>query len=165
MSNECSLHRLPRAGVDPIDAPTALSMLTQIAHRPRRYETIVLMLDYERRGLGVMVVSGTVALDAMFDVLDVIISLDSDELGAIVVGSVRPSHGVLDGPDPDRRVIDGHDIDKQQGGAVDLDAHDLDRWLEATAMVDDRGLDLLEWFVIGHTVTCPRDVFGEPPRW
>lgn len=144
MSSSCALHRLPRAGVDPIDSEhAALSMLTFVMHEPARHETIVLLLDSDRRGFGVLVVSGTIPFDAIFDVLDVIVELDVDELGAVVVASVRPPAA--------------------QGG--DLDEHDVDRWLEATAMLDERGLELLEWFVIGRDVSCPRDVFGEPPRW
>ena len=27
------------------------------------------------------------------------------------------------------------------------------------------GVELLEWFVFGNAVTCPRDRLGEPPRW
>ncbi len=141
MSNDCSLHRLPLAGVDPIDSPAeALSILTFIAHRPLRHETIVVMLDHERRGRGILVVPGTVHPDAMFDVLEVITSLDVGDLGAVILGSVRPM-----GCQPDRL--------------------DVDRWLDASSMLDDHGIDLLEWFVIADTVMCPRDLLGEPPRW
>jgi hypothetical protein len=141
MSNDCSLHRLPHAGVDPIDTPAdALSMLTFIAHQPLRHETIAVLLDHGRCGRGIFVVAGTAHPDAMFDVLDAIVALDVGELGAVILGSVRPSSRVSD-------------------------ELDVDRWLEASSMLDDCGLDLLEWFVIGDDVICPRDLLGEPPRW
>ena len=46
-------HRCPRAGIDPVDdAPTALAIVGLAMHRPRRAETIVVLLDAEQRGLG-----------------------------------------------------------------------------------------------------------------
>ncbi len=27
------------------------------------------------------------------------------------------------------------------------------------------GVELVEWFVIGDDIHCPRDLLGEPPRW
>ena len=59
---------------------------------------------------------------------------------SIVLASVRPDSGMLPG--------------------------DVDRWLEASAIVDQHGLVLLEWFVIGPMgPECPRDLLGEPERW
>jgi hypothetical protein len=49
------------------------------------------------------------------------------------------------------------------GGGVD--AGDVDRWLEASDLLEGYGLELLEWFVIGDRTWCPRDLLGEPPRW
>jgi hypothetical protein len=144
MSSSCSLHRLPRAGVDRIDSElVARSMLGLMVSDPMRTETIVLLLDHERRGIGVLVVSGTIPLDSIFDVLDVITSIELDELGSVVVASVR-------------RPVPGID---------DLDELDVDRWLECSSMLEDAGIELVEWFVIGRDVQCPRDLVGEPPRW
>ena len=144
MSNECSLHRLPRAGIDPIDSEfMALSMLSLMIDAPMRSETVVMLLDHEHRGISLLVVSRTVPFDSLFDVLDVVIQSQHPELGAIVVATIRP-------PTP---------------GVPDLDEHDVDRWLEATEMVEDAGLELLEWYVIGANVNCPRDLVPEPPRW
>jgi hypothetical protein len=146
MSSYCSLHRLPRAGVDPINTrELALEVLMTVASEPLRHETIAMLLDHQRRGISVLVVTGTTPFDAMFDVLDVVAGLDIAEIGSIVLASVRP-------PGP-------HD------GAQDLDERDVDRWLEASALVDEHGLELVEWFVIGREVSCPRDLFGEPARW
>jgi hypothetical protein len=144
MSSYCSLHRLPRAGIDRIDSELAArSLLGLIMAEPPRPETIVLLLDAERRGLGALVVRGTIPFDSIFDVLDVITSLPRDDLGGVVVASVRPPCAGVD----------------------DLDVGDVDRWLECSSMMEDAGLELAEWFVIGRAVHCPRDLVGEPPRW
>ncbi len=66
-----------------------------------------------------------------------------DEFGSVVVASVRV-------PVP---------------GVDDLDERDVDRWLECSSMLDDAGIELLEWFVIGRRIHCPRDLVGEPRRW
>lgn len=142
MSNHCSARRLPRAGVDPIDSElVAFSMLAHVIARPPRAETVALLLDDQRRGISVLVVSGSDRPDAIFDVLDLIIHNDThgDELGAVVLASVRPGGG--------------------------LERADVDRWLEASDTLADRGVELVEWFVIGSGVNCPRDLLGEPPRW
>jgi hypothetical protein len=144
MSNICSLHRLPRARIDPIDSEcTALSMLSLMIDAPMRPETVVMLLDHEHRGISLLVVSRTIPFDSLFDVLDVVIRSEHPELGAIVVATIRP-------PVP---------------GVPDLDEGDVDRWIEASDMVEDAGLELLEWFVIGAGVSCPRDLVPEPPRW
>jgi hypothetical protein len=51
-------------------------------------------------------------------------------------------------------------------------ADDADRWLEASDIADDLGVELVEWFVIGGdrpsvaaNASCPRDLLGEVPRW
>lgn len=142
MSHYCSANRLPRAGIDPIDSEViAFSMIAHVLARPPRAETIALLLDDQRRGISVLVVSGSERPDAVFDVVDLIIhnGAHGDELGAVVLASVRP------------------------GG--DAEQADVDRWLEASDMLADRGVELVEWFVLGAGVTCPRDLLGEPPRW
>jgi hypothetical protein len=59
---------------------------------------------------------------------------------SLVVATVRPDAGVLPG--------------------------DIDRWLEASAICEQFGVELVEWFVISpHGVECPRDLLGEPERW
>jgi hypothetical protein len=146
MSCSCSIHRLPQAGVDPIDSESvARCLLDALVSTPLRHETIVLFLDQQRRGISILAVSGTIPFDSLFDVLDVVIDvgIEIEELGAVVVFTVRPP----------------------AAGVPDLDELDVDRWLEASSMLDDAGIELLEWFVVGALVTSPRDVLGEPPRW
>ncbi len=138
-----ALHRrLPRAGIDVIDdSPTAFAMLSLSIHRPLRDETIVLLLDEAQCGKAIVVVSGTADPDAVIEVVDCITNT-TEPLAAIVVGSVRPND----------------DGTTEVGG-------DVDRWLEMSDIADAAGVDLLEWYVIGRSVRCPRDLLGEPPRW
>ena len=60
-------------------------------------------------------------------------------LGALVMATVRPGGGPLE--------------------------DDGDRWLEMSDLTSAAGVELVEWFVIGDEIHCPRDLLGEPPRW
>jgi hypothetical protein len=149
MSTFCAAHRLPRAAVDPIDGPAAALAVVELAmRRPLRHEIIALVLDGDRRGRTVVVVDGTEAPDAVLDVVERVAgSVAASGLpGCLVVATVRPGGPPLDGDD--------------------------ERWLEASDLADDVGVDLLEWFVIGGdrpsvaaNAWCPRDLLGEVPRW
>ncbi len=137
--------RLPRAGIDPIcDADTAFVTISMAVHRPLRHETIVVLLDDEHRGISLVAISGTRHRDAGVDVLDTLLDAVTHDgaVGAVIVASVRPSDD-----------------------AVDDDGRDIDRWLEMSDLAEQRGIELLEWFVIADDVSCPRDRLGEPPRW
>jgi hypothetical protein len=137
--------RLPRAGVDRISCPdTALTMLLLATHRPIRPETIVILLDDQRRGLAVAVVTDTRRPDDVVEVVECLgrPAAHGGRVGAMIVASVRP--GELDD---------------------EVAAGDVDRWLEISDLAEQAGVELLEWFVIGEEVTCPRDRLGEPPRW
>jgi hypothetical protein len=142
MPEFCAVHRLPRARIDPIDTPeAAVSMVSVLMSRPPRFETIVIPLDDQRRGLSVVVVAGTVEPDSFFDILDIVglAAAGSDEVAGLVVATVRPHGGV--------------------------DDRDVDRWLEGSALLGDRGIELVEWFIVGEEICCPRDLLGERPRW
>jgi len=147
MEHTARHRRLPRAGIDAIDdAESALAMIALAIDHPLRHETIVIVLDQARRGRTVVVVDGTEEPDAVIDVVECITQAD-ESIGAIVVCSVRPpctAHGA-----------DGAD-------ATDAD---VDRWLEMSEVADVVGVEVLEWFVVGRTISCPRDLLGEPPRW
>lgn len=135
--------RLPRAGLDPIDdADRGFVTVSMAVHRPLRHETIVVLLDDARCGLGVVVVSGTHDHDAVVEVIDCLLDPDrhGGRVAAMIVASVRPEH-----PGPE--------------------AGDIDRWLEMSDLAEQAGVELLEWFVISERVSCPRDLLGEPPRW
>lgn len=149
MSMFCAAHRLPRAAVDPIDGPApALAVVDLALHRPLRHETIALVLDGDRRGRTIVIVDGTDEPDAVLEVVERVADsiAASGRPGCLVVATVRPGGGPLEGDD--------------------------DRWLEASSLADDLGVELLEWFVIGGdqpsvaaNATCPRDLLGEAPRW
>ena len=135
---------MPRAGLDPIDGPgIAIATLSMALHRPLRFETTLLLLDETRCGRAIVTVAGTRDPDAAIEVVE-FVSTTCEELSALVVGSVRPG---------DRPT------------AVDEQVGDVDRWLEMSEIASLAGVELLEWFVIGRTVRCPRDHLGEPPRW
>ena len=139
-------HRLPRAGVDAIDcAEAALLTLAMAIQQPLRAETVTLLLDDQRRGIAVAVVSGTHRPDDVVEVVECFTrsSAHGGRVGSIVVASVRPND---DDPDDD-------------------DDTDVDRWLEMSAIAEQAGVELIEWFVINGAVRCPRDRLGEPPRW
>jgi hypothetical protein len=137
--------RLPRAGIDTIDdAGAALSTLLMAVHRPLRAETIVLVLDEARRGRTIVVVTETNDADSAIEVVECL-TQGMDHPGAIVVGSVRP------------KAIDAASDPAAPG--------DVDRWLEMSEIASLVGVELLEWFVIGRSVRCPRDELGEAPRW
>jgi hypothetical protein len=134
--------RLPRAGIDPIDShDLALLTVSMAIHRPLRHETVVAVLDDARRGIAIAVVTGTCRADDVIEVVECLTSPAAHDGAAagIVVASVRPGGG--------------------------LDPGDADRWLEQSAVAEQHGVELLEWFVIGTDVHCPRDLLGEKPRW
>ena len=149
MSSFCSTHRAPRAAVDPIDSPrSALALVDLALRRPLAHETVAIVLDEDRRGRTIVVVDGTRQADSILDVVERVAEsiAATGRPGSIVVASARPGGG----PEPG----------------------DDDRWLEASDIADDLGVELVEWFVIGGDVpsvranaTCPRDLLGEPPRW
>lgn len=138
-------HRLPRAGIDTIAcADVALLALAMAIQQPLRAETVTLLLDEQRRGIAVAVVSGTHQPDDVLEVVECFTrnSVHGGRVGSIVVATVRP---------------DGADETTTES--------DVDRWLEMSDIAEQAGVELLEWFVIGGDVTCPRDRLGEPPRW
>jgi len=138
-------HRLPRAGIDTIScAETALLTMAMAIQQPLRAETVTLLLDDQRRGIAVAVVSGTHQPDDVLEVVECFTrsAAHGGRVGSIVVASVRPA------------VTDDATT-----------ATDVDRWLEMSDIAEQAGVELLEWFVIGGDVTCPRDRLGEPPRW
>ena len=147
MSQFCGVHRPPRAGIDPVDsADAALAVIRLAVTRPMRSEVVVLVLDGDRRGRTVVVVDGTDEPDAVVEIVERLAGslVDAEGAAALVVASVRPGGGPLDG--------------------------DADRWLEASEAAEQAGVELLEWFVISDdlgapTAWCPRDLLAEPPRW
>lgn len=143
------VHRcLPRAGLDPIDSAAAADLLAHAIQRPFRHETIVLLLDAERRGISVVVVDATSDPDSVVEIVELLASpgVGDGRVGAMVVGTVRSDEGTSS-------------VDAELG-------HDVERWMELSEIADQSGVELIEWFVVGPGgVRCPRDQLGEPPRW
>ena len=152
-ANTCH-HGIPRARIDPIqDAATALTMIRLATTEPRRNETIVVLLDDARRGLGVVIVSGTDDNQAVLEVIDCITASASrhEELDGVIIASVRTA-----------TCLDSHDW-SVLGAAEDAD---IDRWFEMSHLAEEAGIELVEWFIVGRAgATCPRDLIGAAPRW
>ena len=144
MSHFCTGRHLLRAGEtihDEFDALGVISMA--LAADPGVGETIVLVLDPERRGREIVIVNDTAGGDALIGVVEWLCARHRDDVGGFVVASVRPRMPVEPG--------------------------DVDRWFEASDLCAAAGIELVEWFVISGRrsadVSCPRDRVGEPPRW
>lgn len=135
-------HRIPRARVDTIaGACDALALIHRVLAVPASHETIVIVLDDAHRGLGIVSVSGTFEPHQVVAVVECIAQPDlfGGEGAALVVASARPCGGI--------------------------DGDDVDRWFEMCDLADAAGLELVEWFVVGRSISCPRDLVGAPPRW
>jgi len=144
-------HRLPRARIDPIvDPSTALRLVRAAMALPPRPETIVVLLDDAHRGIAIVSVDGTPDPDQVVAVVEclAIPALVESDLAVMIVASVRPGDGIVDG--------------------------DGDRWFEMCDVAEHSGAEIVEWFVLGRAahsgtptgaVSCPRDLVGVPPRW
>lgn len=146
---------IPRAYVDPIDnAADALAVVHLAMRQPLQPEIIAFLLDDDSRGGTIVSVSDVDDDDAVFRVVDLMCQalagararsaepdLEVEPAGfGLVVATVRPEGGVVTG--------------------------DTYRWLEASSIAADHGVELVEWFVIGPDgPACPRALLGEPERW
>jgi hypothetical protein len=141
MTHFSSAHRFPFAGGPPIDDAAARSLFASTLAVPRRPETVVVLLDHDRRGRTILNVAGTTHPDAVLDVAECCIELvaRSPLIGGAIIATVRPSGGdVLD---------------------------DVERWLDLDERFALVGVELVEWYVYGRAVSRPRVLLGEPDRW
>lgn len=132
---------MPMARLHEIDLDAALDIIANQIPLPHVHQTVVIVLDHERRGLGITTVADTDEPDAVLHVADMLAEaahLDP-EVGGVVIASFRP------------------------GGTDELD--DLERWLTIDEQLDAVGVELIEWFVVGGAVSRPRTLVGEPSRW
>lgn len=133
-------HRFPRARIDPIDGRArALELLLASLADPPVDETVVLVLDDARCGVAVISVAGTDRPEHVIDVVEFLAHPTNVDAAALVVASSRPGGGIVDG--------------------------DGDRWLEMCDLAETAGLELVEWFVVGAAISCPRDLWAAQPRW
>jgi hypothetical protein len=136
-------HRPPRAHLDPVAcAADALSLFELAMHQPMQPELIALLLDAEGRGDTIVVVTDATDPDAVVDVAETmsLAAAGNPSLCRLVLATVRPCGATQPG--------------------------DVDRWLEASAVSEAHGVELVEWFVFGPAgAECPRDLLGERERW
>lgn len=133
---------LPVAGVDRIeDAAVALALIDSFASDPSAHETLVILLDAEHRGTTIVNIDGTTEHDSVLRVADYVTERahGADDVSAAIIATFRP------------------------GGSDELD--DLERWLTIDEQLAMVGVELVEWFVIGRSVSCPRSLLGDPTRW
>ena len=120
----------------------ALRLLFLALSHPLEAETVAFLLDRQGHGGVVTVVSGTTDPDSVLAVTECLARAAAGlpQTAALVLASVRPHGCVLPG--------------------------DIDRWLDASGIAQDLGVQLVEWYVISSAgVQCPRDLLGEPERW
>ena len=134
----------PLERTQPVDTElAALAVLTSIIDTTPTDQVIAILLDHDGIGHSILIVHETTQPDAILDVVDVLVASIPDEgspvVSEVILASIRP------------------------GGV--LESCDADRWFEASETFAAHGIELLEWFVMTDTVTCPRDLLGIPPRW
>ncbi len=138
-----STRRFPRANIDPIhSAELALQVFRAQMSDPLAYETLVMFLDTRLRGSTLVTVAHTAEPNDVIDVAQSIATAVSGivDVSGIVLASVRPDGALRTGDD--------------------------DRWLEAADLVEDQGVLLVDWFILGKDTThCPRELLGMPSRW
>ena len=138
MSRSRPTHRIPRGFIDPIESRAdALAVLALAA--PFGHDTIAILLDPDRCGVGILVVTDTRDDDAIFRIIDVCIDAQYTEISGLILATSRPGGDVM--------------------------STDASRWRRASSQCDEAGIELVEWFVIGTHIACPRELTGDQPRW
>lgn len=137
-------HPAPRARIDPIDHWCAACAAVRLFHPgPGEVQTMVLLLDHERRGLTVTAVTDPPPRDDLVAVLGRLldaVGAASDIVSGLIAISYRPY------------------------ALIEFD--DELNWHVADAECAAVGLELVEWFVVDHhDVRCPRELTGQPARW
>lgn len=110
--------------------------------RPMSPETLVMFVDTSGCGFSLVSVSGTEDPLAVIDVAETLamVAGEAPDIAGFVIASVRPGGGLL---------LDDDEI-----------------WFEIDLVVEEFGLILYDWLVIGihGTLSVPRE-FGLPTRW
>ena len=147
-----ALHR-PVAGrhtpAEPIRSSIdAIAVVSLAIHRPLESETIGFFVDDHSRSNTITVVSGTTEPDSVLAVAE-----------CLALAGRRLADAVRSRAGDDPAGFGDHDLSATLPG-------DIDRWIEANAITEAHGIELIEWFVVGPSgVDCPRDLLGEPERW
>lgn len=141
MCSFCPSHRFPRAHADPIDDARAQLVIGSVIDVPLRHEIVALVLDHQRRGIAIVNVDRVDDPEGVHAVAELVIELARRHrpARAVILASVRPD------------------------GGDELD--DVERWLDLDHDLAAAGVELVEWYVIGTSVSRPRALLGEPERW
>jgi hypothetical protein len=141
VSDFCDSHRFPRARVDPLDDDAARLIIGATIASPRRPETVVVLLDHQRCGVAIVNVANTPDPDAIHDVASICVAAADRHptIGGVVLATVRPD------------------------GGDELD--DVERWLDLDVQLADVGVELVEWYIYGRSISRPRVLVGEATRW
>lgn len=133
-----SLIDVPRPFLDPIDSLVeALGVVSLAVPRPLSDGTIVLTMDPQRRGLG-MVRTAVITPAVMHGLVGVVCQIP--RAASVVIVSMRARH-----------LIRPSDTD-------DLAAH--------SRVLSNAGLSLLDWIVVGRGgLYCPRSIAGDADPW
>jgi hypothetical protein len=135
--------RIPRARLDAIvRVDQALAVFRLAMCHPLRPETLVMFLDKNNYGHELVSVSGTTEPFHVIDVASTmaLCATGNDELSSLVLATVRPGGGLLPGDD--------------------------ELWFETAHTVEESGLVLIDWLVIGRGgAQSPREMLGIPSRW
>jgi hypothetical protein len=135
---------LPIEAGRPLTDAAAVDLIRLAMAVPAEPQTVALLFDEQRVGGIVVVVSRTVDLDAVIDVVGHLAETASTlgDVTSMVVASIRP-HGRADALD------------------------DVDRWLCLDEVAEFHDLRLVEWYVFdgAGSVTRPRELTFEPSRW
>jgi hypothetical protein len=127
------------------DAVAALQLVDLAISRPLRSETVVFLADDSHLGHTCFIVSGTSAVDDVLDIAALVVEVAerSAAVHAVVLATVRPAEPI-----------------------ATAERSDLDRGLELLELFEEAGLELLDWFVIGHGgARSLREQTGLPPLW
>ena len=135
--------RVPRARLDPIvRVDQALAVFRLAMCHPLSPETLVMFLDNNNCGHELVSVSGTTEPFHVIDVASTmaLCAAANEDMSALVLATIRPGGGLLAGDD--------------------------ELWFEAADTVEESGLVLIDWLIIGRGgVHSPRDYLGIPSRW
>ena len=140
-----SSRRVPRAHLDPVCCvDDALAIFNMQITRSMRPDTVTLAMFLDDAWCGSTVVTITDTPDP-FQIVEVAEAMamagaGNPDIASLVLATVRPSGGPF------------HDDDEL--------------WREAVEVVEQCGLTLIDWFVIGrHGTLSPRALIGAPSRW
>ncbi|MCU1400804.1 MAG: hypothetical protein JWN62_3913 [Acidimicrobiales bacterium] len=138
-----SSRRVPRAHLDPVRCvDDALAIFNLQITQPMRAATLAMFLDGGWCGSTVVTITDTPDPFQVVEVAEAmaLAGAGNPDIASLVLATLRPDGGPF------------HDDDEL--------------WHEADEVVEQCGLVLIDWFVIGrHGAFSPRGLVGAPSRW